>query len=83
MSQPKNIISNVSITVETNLHVDDHTADLALNLFCLNAKEKGVPGFLIEVGEDGMPHVSALETRDEVEYLQEEHVAWRPDKEEK
>lgn len=82
MPQIKNIVGNVNISVETNLHVDDHTADLALNLFCLNAKEKGVPGFLIEIGKDGMPHVSALETRDEVEYLQGEHVAWGPDKEE-
>lgn len=82
MPQIKNIVGNVNISVETNLHVDDHTADLALNLFCLNAKEKGVPGFLIEIGKDGMPHVSALDTRDEVEYLQGEHVAWGPDKEE-
>lgn len=37
-----NIVGNLNITVETNLHVEDHTADLALNLFCLNPKENGV-----------------------------------------
>lgn len=80
MAQPKNIVGNVNITVDTNLHVEDRTADVCLALFCLNAKEKGIPGFLIEVDEDGIPHVEILETKDKVAYLQEEAAAWRPDK---